>query len=78
MVVAQAVDHRHGGHRRAEIRPGGAARPPPGARIPAVREAMDSVERDIDDILGPDGAQELRTLLTKLLQSGSTEAVHQT
>ncbi|TMR31751.1 MarR family transcriptional regulator [Nonomuraea zeae] len=37
------------------------------ARIPAVREALDSMEHDLDDILGPDGAQELRTLLTKLL-----------
>ncbi|MFG1947784.1 MarR family winged helix-turn-helix transcriptional regulator [Nonomuraea sp. NPDC048826] len=37
------------------------------ARIPVVREALDSMERDIDDILGPDRAQELRTLLTKLL-----------
>lgn len=37
------------------------------ARIPAVREALESMESDIDDILGPDGAQELRTLLTKLL-----------
>lgn len=37
------------------------------ARIPAVREALESMESDIDGILGPDGAQELRTLLTKLL-----------
>ncbi|MCG5213427.1 MarR family transcriptional regulator [Streptosporangium soli] len=37
------------------------------ARIPAVREALESIERDVDDILGRDGAQELRTLLTKLL-----------
>ncbi|GAA0921539.1 MarR family winged helix-turn-helix transcriptional regulator [Nonomuraea longicatena] len=37
------------------------------ARIPVVRETLDSVERDVDDILGPDGAEELRTLLAKLL-----------
>ncbi|MCC5580925.1 MarR family transcriptional regulator [Microtetraspora sp. AC03309] len=37
------------------------------ARIPAVREALECVERDIDDILGRDGSQELRTLLTRLL-----------
>ncbi|MFI6802701.1 MarR family winged helix-turn-helix transcriptional regulator [Streptosporangium canum] len=37
------------------------------ARIPAVREALESMESDIDDILGPDDAQELRILLTKLL-----------
>ncbi|MFI0357481.1 MarR family winged helix-turn-helix transcriptional regulator [Actinomadura sp. 9N407] len=37
------------------------------ARIPVMREALDGMERDIDDILGQDGAQELRTLLTKLL-----------
>ncbi|SDK54713.1 DNA-binding transcriptional regulator, MarR family [Nonomuraea maritima] len=37
------------------------------ARIPAVREAMESMERDLDDLLGPDGAQELRDLLPKLL-----------
>ncbi|MFI6793958.1 MarR family winged helix-turn-helix transcriptional regulator [Nonomuraea sp. NPDC050383] len=37
------------------------------ARIPIVREALESMERDIDDILGPDSAQELRALLTKLL-----------
>ncbi|WP_232835783.1 MarR family winged helix-turn-helix transcriptional regulator [Actinocorallia populi] len=37
------------------------------ARVPVVREAMESIERDIDDILGQDGAQELRVLLTRLL-----------
>jgi DNA-binding MarR family transcriptional regulator len=36
-------------------------------RIPVVREAMGSMERDIDGILSPEGAEELRTLLTKLL-----------
>ncbi len=37
------------------------------ARIPLVREALESIERDIDGILGPDDAQGLRALLTKLL-----------
>ncbi|MEV4799446.1 MarR family transcriptional regulator [Nonomuraea sp. NPDC049421] len=36
-------------------------------RIPAVREALDGMERDLDGLLGPDGARELRALLTKLL-----------
>ncbi|WP_433411235.1 MarR family winged helix-turn-helix transcriptional regulator [Microtetraspora malaysiensis] len=37
------------------------------ARMPVVRAALESMERDIDDVLGPDRAQELRVLLTKLL-----------
>ncbi|WP_245679173.1 MarR family winged helix-turn-helix transcriptional regulator [Actinomadura hibisca] len=37
------------------------------ARVPVVREALESMEHDINDVLGPDRAQELRTLLTKLL-----------
>ncbi|ROO87774.1 DNA-binding MarR family transcriptional regulator [Actinocorallia herbida] len=37
------------------------------ARMPVVREALESMERYIDDVLGPDRAQELRALLTKLL-----------
>lgn len=37
------------------------------ARVPTVREAMEGIERDVDDVLGREGARELRTLLTKLL-----------
>jgi DNA-binding MarR family transcriptional regulator len=37
------------------------------ARIPAVRDAMRGVEHDIEEILGPDGTRDLRTLLTTLL-----------
>ncbi|MFV2172102.1 MarR family winged helix-turn-helix transcriptional regulator [Actinomadura sp. LOL_016] len=37
------------------------------ARIPTVREALEGIERDIDDVLGQEGARELRALLTKLL-----------
>lgn len=37
------------------------------ARVPAVLEALESIERDIDDLLGPDAARELRALLAKLL-----------
>jgi DNA-binding MarR family transcriptional regulator len=37
------------------------------ARIPAVRDAIQGLEHDVEKILDPDGTQELRTLLTKLL-----------
>ncbi|MEV4383197.1 MarR family transcriptional regulator [Streptosporangium sp. NPDC049644] len=37
------------------------------ARLPAVRDAMLGVEHDIEKTLGPDGVQDLRALLVKLL-----------
>jgi DNA-binding MarR family transcriptional regulator len=37
------------------------------ARVPEVREAMLAVERDVEEILGADGALELRALLDELL-----------
>ncbi|MER6175451.1 MarR family transcriptional regulator [Streptosporangium sp. NPDC001681] len=37
-------------------------------RLPAVRDAMRGVEHDIEKTLGPEGAQDLRALLVKLLR----------
>ncbi|MER5627459.1 MarR family transcriptional regulator [Streptosporangium sp. NPDC002544] len=37
-------------------------------RLPAVRDAMLGVEHDVEKTLGPEGAQDLRTLLVKLLR----------
>ncbi|MDP9869495.1 MULTISPECIES: MarR family winged helix-turn-helix transcriptional regulator [Streptosporangium] len=45
------------------------------ARIPVVRDAMQGVEHDIEEILGPDGTADLRDLLTKLLsRAGQQES----
>ncbi|MEU0482318.1 MarR family transcriptional regulator [Streptosporangium sp. NPDC006013] len=38
------------------------------ARLPAVRDAMLGVEHDVEKTLGPEGAQDLRALLVKLLR----------